>query len=240
MRKSIALLTLFISCFGCACTKTINYNSPSTIKDIIKSVVRIGISYTAEDKLTLSAEKKYYVATGFSIAADAEKTYILTNQHVCDMRSKAVYTLTLSSGKQKRAEFVKVDPFADLCILVTKQYIPPLVLAKSNGAQGDRVLVVGGPDGVFPIVTEGVISGYYNIHMKNNPEEDGKFEVHFRAQVMSTPIYGGNSGSPVINLDKEVVGIVFAARTNKEHISYIVPVSEIRRLLDTSEYVQEN
>lgn len=240
MRKCTisAILITFLTLIGCA--SRISYNSPKALKEATSSIVKININYISEDKVTLATAEKAYSATGFSIASTDVVSFVLTNQHVCDMGSKANYTLTLRSGENVRATFVRSDAFADLCLLKTNAIIPVLLLSKKNSSQGERVVVIGGPDGVFPIIVDGIISGYYNMHMKNGPDEDGNFEIHFRAQVMSAPIYPGSSGSPVLNTDGEVVGIVFAVRTDKEHIAFMVPISELLRFLDVQEYVDVN
>ena len=236
MRKVFALFMLWL--VGCACTPKFTYSSSSqNIKQAVSSVVKITINYVVEDKITLASVQKTYYATGFSIAATDVVSYVLTNQHVCSMRGNAEYTLTLRSGAKVRATFVRADSLADICLLKANAVIPPLPLAKHNATQGDKVITMGGPDGVYPLIVDGFISGYYDMHMRQDDDDDGEFEVHFRAQVMSVPVYHGSSGSPVLNMDGEVVGIVFAVRGEKEHISFMVPLSEIQRFLDTSEYV---
>lgn len=238
MRRSF--FALFILLLGCTCTQKITYNSPNTLKKITSSVVKINIEYVVQDKVTLATVQKAYAATGFSILATDVVSFILTNQHVCDMRQEANYILTTQSGLKMRAIFIRSDPFADICLLKVYGVIPALKLSKQNASQGDRIVTIGNPDGVFPVMVDGIISGYHNTHMKHGPDEDGDFEVHFRAQVMSAPIYPGSSGSPVMSMNNEVVGIVFAVRADKEHISFIVPINEVWRFLDIEEYVHMN
>lgn len=235
-----AFLALFLIT-GCACTPKITYNSSSKVlKQITGSVVKITVEYQVQDKITLAKVQKTYFATGFSFKTTDVVSFVLTNKHVCDMGPNANYTLTLQSGGKVQAVFVRADPFADVCLLKANAIIPPLTLAKRNASQGDRVLSIGGPDGAYPLIVEGFISGYYNMHMRNDADEDGDFEVHFRAQLMSAPVYPGSSGSPVFDVNGEVIGIVFAVRREKEHIAFIVPISEVLRFLDNSEYVHMN
>lgn len=235
-----AVLALVLST-GCACTPKITYSSSSkALKQATSSVVKISVDYQVQDKITLATVQKAYFATGFSIAATDVVSFVLTNKHVCDMGPNANYTLTLQSGGKVQATFVRVDPFADICLLKANGMIPPLKLAKDNASQGDRILSIGGPDGAYPLIIEGFVSGYHNMHMRSDSDEDGDFEVHFRAQVISAPVYPGSSGSPVFDVNGEVVGIVFAVRGEKEHIAFIVPISEVLRFLDTSEFVHMN
>lgn len=241
--RAIFITLALLGIMGSACSTIkpqLSYNSPQLLKKMIGSVVRITTDYTVEDKVILAKVRTQMFATGFSIDTDGKVSYILTNQHVCSMHSAAIYTLTLQSGEKVKATFVRVDDFADICLLKTPYAILPLHLSQSNAGQGERVISIGNPDGVYPIVVEGQVSGYFNIHMKTDAEDDNQFDVNFRSQIMSTPIYPGASGSPVMNTKGEVVGIVFAVRGEKEHISFMVPISEVWRFIDTSEYVQMN
>lgn len=233
------LLFLIVSILLGSCQK-FSYNSPSQVKETIGSVVKISVQYIAEDKITLASMHRGCIASGFSIAVNDNKSYVLTNKHVCEMQRAAEYKLLLSTGEVMSASFIRSDSFADICLLEANGVIPSLTLAERDATQGDRIITIGAPDSAFPIVVDGVISGYYDMNMQNALDDDGPFEVHFRAQVMSAPIYHGSSGSPVINVYGSVVGIVFAVRNDKEHIAFMVPVNEILRFLDRAEYVHMN
>lgn len=226
-------LGMIVLMSGCSVSRYFS----SDLKKSIKSVVKIEVKYHIQDKLTLSMIQKRYSATGFSILTTDTVSLILTNQHVCSMGADAEYLLILQSGENVKAKFIRVDEFADVCLLNTKSFIPALKLANENALQADRIITIGGPEGMYPIIVDGIMSGYYNMNMKKDEDEDGSFEIHFRSQVMSAAVYPGSSGSPVFNMSGKVIGIVFAVFRDKEHISYIVPISEVLRFLDTSDYV---
>nr|WP_156422753.1 trypsin-like serine protease [Bacillus sp. FJAT-29937] len=44
--------------------------------------------------------------------------------------------------------------------------------------------------------------------------------------MLSSPIYNGNSGSPVINLEGRVIGVVFAL-TTKDQIGLAIPIEKV-------------
>ncbi len=237
MHKGKFLFFIF-SIFIISCQND-TYGSPDYIKQAIKSVVKVSVDYVVEDKITLSSLRKSYVASGFSIYTDSNtnKSYILTNKHVCEMRSAAHYALTLSTGEVLSALYVRSDSFADICLIETTGSILPLALSRKNATQGERIVTIGAPDGIFPIIVDGTICGYYDIEMHNGINDDAMSNVNFRAQTISAPIYHGSSGSPVLNMHGNVAGIVFAVRNEKEHISFMVPISEVIRFLDITEYV---
>lgn len=235
--RIFSFAAFFIFMFGCACNNIITFNSPNINKRLASGVVLITKHYIARDSITLSLTDKKFSATGFSIFTENNVSYILTNQHVCNMKDVGEYMITTISGKKAEAKFVRVDAFADLCVLRAPIQIPALELAENNASVGERVMTIGAPTGVSPLFVEGMISGYYDIHMKNDPDEDGNFEVHFRCQITSIPIYPGASGSPVFDANGKVIGIVFATRIGAEHVSFIVPISEVKRFVEHVDYV---
>lgn len=228
---------------GCACgNRQLSYKSPEVIRESTKSVVHITIKYTVKEKSTFFSQvfttdaKKEYMATGFSIATKDNVSFVLTNKHVCSMEDEAEYELTLFTGKKVKASFVRNDAFADICLLKTNVIIRPVKLSLNNATRGDNLLSIGSPQGFFPMIFEGFVSGYHNTNMTD--KDDGKeFSVHFRAQIISVPVYPGSSGSPVFNRNSEVTGMIFAVYGDKEHISFMVPISEIWRFINVSENV---
>lgn len=83
-------------------------------------------------------------------------------------------------------------------------------IASSVPAVGDRVIVTGHPQGVFPaIITEGFVSGWMNGYL-----------------MISAGAYGGNSGGPVWH-DGKVVGLLVRGSVKYHHISLVVPLQAV-------------
>lgn len=239
MRK-LFLGLMFFAVMGFVGLSVYNQNDdkPAQVRKLIQSVVKIKVGAVVEDPETGASIIANMSATGFSSATNGKDvSFIMTNKHVCVMGNNAEYTLSLSDGSSAKARFLIMDTFADLCVLTTKKYIPSLKFAIKNADQGDKVMTIGAPDGVFPVVLDGNICGYAETNMKNNKDEPD-FEIHFRTQVVSVPVYPGSSGSPVLDNNNRVVGVVFAVRGEKEHIAFIVPVSEVWRFINRTEYVR--
>jgi putative serine protease PepD len=231
MKIAVLLLSLFVA--SCASLNT-EMKKSERLKES-NSVVIVLVHTQTKDILTGLVEPIGWSGTGFSVSEDGDGSTIITNKHVCNMKDDATYELTLADGSKHSATFVKVAPGADLCVLHTGQGIDPVVLAKQDAKKGDEVSVIGAPHGMYPMFTSGIVSGYYWIDMSES--EYGSFEVHVYAQMFSAPIYPGSSGSPVFDTSGKVVGIVFAGRSDADHMSWLIPVSEINRFLDTSQNV---
>lgn len=224
--KTALLLVLSLLVSSCA-----HYpKSASQLNKYYKStvIVRVAKTVTNADG---KDEKVGWSGTGFSLSNDHEGagSTILTNKHVCAAGDSASYTLTDHMGHKVPATFVRMAPHADLCLLHTDAVIEPVKLAPRDAKRGDHVFVVGAPHGVFPNFTEGYISGYCPVDIV-----DSTIEIHLRALCTSVAIYPGNSGSPVFDDNDRVVGIMFAGRSDSEHMTAMVPVELIYQFLDQS------
>lgn len=214
MKWIISLVVALAFLASCACSNSVTRKRREQSESVVIVTVMTALSG--------------WSGTGFSISADVDGATILTNKHVCSAQGNGSYVLTDYAGRKYEARFIRQDEGADLCILHTRAIVVPVKLASRNAVKGDGVSAIGAPHGQYPWFTSGVVSGRTWVEME---------EVHFWAQGTSIPVYPGNSGSPVFNDAGEVVGIIFAGRQDAEHMTYMVPVSEINRMLDTSENI---
>ena len=90
-------------------------------------------------------------------------------------------------------------------------------IASSVPAVGERVVVTGHPQGVFPsIITEGFVSGWMNGYL-----------------MISAGAFGGNSGGPVWH-DGKVIGLLVRGSVRYHHISLVVPLKSVHeRIAET-------
>ena len=218
------MLTLSLLLASCAhmpkSSEQLNKHFESTV---IVKVSKVIVDADGEEKIV------GWSGTGFSISRNDEGSDVLTNKHVCSAGDSAKYTLTDHNGNKVGAKFIRVADHSDLCLLHTEALIKPVKLAAHDARRGDHVMAVGAPHGVYPNFTDGIVSGYCPVDIAGP-----SFEVHLRAECTSIPIYPGNSGSPVFNDSDEVVGIMFAGRSDAEHMTAMVPVGLIYQFLDQS------
>lgn len=129
---------------------------------------------------------------------------------------------TTSGGSISR---FKNNHNVDLCIINFPNHGMELMTlnAKEDARFGDKVFIVGGPLGIFPMITEGYV-GQTNSSGSPNPFTNGKLLV-------SGIIGKGNSGGPVLNERGEVIGVIVMVNTTYNHIAYAVPLKRIKDFL---------
>jgi putative serine protease PepD len=157
-----------------------------------------------------------FSGTAFAIGkeADGGGTNLLTNFHVVeDLYRNGGRDVALEHTNARfQARIVRVDEANDLAVLQSDEKFPRLVAASEPAKPGQPVVVVGAPLGLSDTITTGVVSA-----VRTTP--DGPV-LQFDA-----PINPGNSGGPVINAQRQVVGIATAKARNAEGIGLAIPIA---------------
>lgn len=150
--------------------------------------------------------------TGFSIN---EGGTIITNQHVVE-GEKSV-TVAFPDDGLHNAKVVATYPAVDLAILEAEgEDFPALELAKSSSFnKGDAIYFIGNPLRFQGIANKGTIIGKTSLRDWEKP-----------VVMIDAPVYHGNSGSPVINQDGKVIGVVFATLDTEVHgqVGLYIPI----------------
>lgn len=156
--------------------------------------------------------------TGFSISKDG---YILTNHHVIE--DKLTITVAYPNQGLYSGEVVAEYPSFDLAVVkVDGKDLPHLTLAKNPEIKsGDHVYFIGNPLQFNGIANEGEIIGY-----------DASVALEKPALMLDAPIYHGNSGSPVINEQGEVIAVVYATKRHGDHgkVGLSIPITYFHEL----------
>ena len=157
--------------------------------------------------------------SGAVIKNDNFETLILTAEHVCNSSITAsgltedhtikFITITDWNGNMHDAEIIGADPINDLCMLkVHNTDIPSLKISRRQLIPGDRVYNMAAPYGIFGnkfiLTFEGFYSGLINSENK---------------QIYTIPAAPGSSGSPIINENGHLVGMIHSATESIENIA---------------------
>ena len=140
--------------------------------------------------------------------------FIITNYHVA---GKARYIrCTLSNGEKIDAYYYAGDPLTDIAIVKLKsnKKFPYAKFGNSSELKvGDWVIAAGSPYSLSQSITLGIVSNTKLVLPEfffpfNKLEIDGENVGSMITWIgHDAPIYPGNSGGPLLNLDGEIVGV---------------------------------
>ena len=161
-------------------------------------------------------------ATGFLI--DANNNFIVTNAHVV-REAKNHLIVENNKGDQFIAEAIYVDASSDIAILKVrdntfKKLTPiPYSIRRTNAELGEQVFTLGFPK-------QEIVYGEGYISAKNGYQMD---TIYCQ---LSTSANEGNSGSPVITKNGELVGIITSMETNAEGVVFAIKSSNIYKAIE--------
>src|SRR5260370_13252304 len=150
------------------------------------------------------------VGTGFFVSRDG---FAITNYNVIKGASRIIGRNT--SGANYSFERVYfVAPSVDLAILKFFAVdVPYLRLGSSQSAvEGQRILVIGNPNGLQGTVSDGLISAF---------REDRSY------MQITAPISPGSSGSPVLDEEGKVIGVAVSQIVEGQNLNFAIPVEKL-------------
>lgn len=178
--------------------------------------------------------------TGFIVEWKGVK-YILTNSHVCGgaERKKILH----KKKKIGHAEVLIYSKKYDLCLVqLPDRFKPPAVKLADSAALGERVLTLGHPHLGPQIAFSGVLVYRSPTNIVMGRPKDNKCEAPFvkhksffgstcinKMTLVHSTLYirAGQSGSPVVNHNGDLVGVVVALGGS------LIPLTTIRTFLES-------
>jgi Tfp pilus assembly protein PilF len=181
---------------------------PELVRRIKPSAVAIETFDSRGEKLSRGS--------GFFIETDR----IVTNRHVLEGAFRA--EVHASSGATFPVKGVlAVDAEGDLAVLKIDTPTPairPLPLDKTSPQEGESVVVIGNPLGLEGSVTNGIVSAVRDI------------PTFGRIIQITAAISAGSSGSPVVNMQGQVIGIATLQITGGQSVNFAIPSERISQL----------
>ncbi|HEV7744146.1 MAG TPA: trypsin-like peptidase domain-containing protein [Pyrinomonadaceae bacterium] len=203
--KRIWLSLLFVLCVVPSATAQ---DLPELVRRIKPSAVAIETFDSRGEKLSRGS--------GFFIDVDR----VVTNRHVIDNAFRAEvhsYTGTIYQVKG----VIAVDAEGDLALLrvdAPANQVRPLLLDKTSPQEGESVVVIGNPLGLEGSVTNGIVSAVRDI------------PTFGRIIQITAPISPGSSGSPVVNMQGQVIGVATLQITGGQSVNFAIPSERISQL----------
>ena len=207
--KHLAKLFLFLLSFSLYSFASAQENLPAIIKKISPSVVSV---ITYDEKGELSGQ-----GSGFFIN---QQGAVITNRHVLEGSGRA--EIKTASGKSYPLEAILAeDKEVDLIrfsVKIPAQEAIPLSISKSVPEVGEKVIVIGNPLGLEKTVSDGIVSAVRDI-----PGFGKILQI-------TAPISPGSSGSPVVNMKGEVLGVATFQSVEGQNLNFALPGERIEKL----------
>jgi len=214
LRKHIVFLVLIfgffvLACFGPVSPVLAQTDLPDLIKTVEPSIVVI---------LTFDqGGKQMGQGTGFFISKNGD---VISNYHVLQGASRS--RVKLLSGEDYPVKGVTAeDPEGDLVRIsvdIPEEKVTPLAISPAPPRVGEKVVVIGTPLGLDQTVSDGIVSAIREI------PGFGKIVQ------MTAPISPGSSGSPVLNMKGDVVGIATFLLVAGQNLNFAVPAERIAKM----------
>ena len=205
------LVGFFSTFLGAVSPALAQADLPSLIKKAESSIVVI-LTYTEEGE-------RLGQGTGFFIDKNGD---VITNYHVLDRAGRS--QIKVLSGEEYTVKgVVAEDPEGDLVRIsvdIPAEKVTPLPVSAAVPRVGEKVVVIGTPLGLDQTVSDGIVSAI---------REVPKFGKIIQ---MTAPISPGSSGSPVLNMKGEVIGVATFLLLAGQNLNFSVPgerISEMTR-----------
>ena len=174
----------------------------STIYDqVARSVVEIHV----EQLVVKGTQEKEFVlipsqGSGVLISTDGK---VITVAHL--VQSADTVTIQTESGERIPARVIASEPAADIALLQLERMptgLIPATLGNSDEVKtGQQSFIVGAPYGLHPTVTVGYIGGRHHPTSPFGPFQPSEMFL------TDASIHQGTSGSPLFNMNGQVIGI---------------------------------
>lgn len=156
------------------------------------------------------------IGSGFFITETGD---IITNRHVFQGAHKAEAETT--TGKFHISKVQGQDPVNDLVRLSlgrTGRKFQPLAMSNSMPEVGEKIIVIGNPLGLESTVSDGIVSA------------KRQFPPFGTVIQITCPISPGSSGSPVMNMRGEVIGVATFQMVQGQNLNFAIPISHVKAL----------
>lgn len=167
---------------------------------------------------------------------DAEKGYVLTNNHVIDQADKI--TVKLEDGREFKAKVRGKDDMSDIALiqLENPKNLTAVKIADSDKLRvGDFTVAIGNPFGLGQTATSGIVSALG----RSTGFDSGAYENYIQTDAA---VNRGNSGGPLVNLNGELIGIntaIISPSGGNAGIAFAIPsnmaISLVKQIIEFGE-----
>ncbi|QFI39768.1 Do family serine endopeptidase [Moritella marina ATCC 15381] len=211
------------------------------LEQVTPAVVNISVSGTKVSQQQIPEAFRYFFGPngpgsqqqaqpfqglGSGVIIDAEKGYILTNNHVIADADKI--QVMLKDGHEYEAKLIGADKGSDIALLQVKaKNLVAIKFADSDKLRvGDFTIAIGNPFGLGQTVTSGIVSalGRTGLQLEN-------LENFIQTDAA---INSGNSGGALVDLRGELIGIntaILGPNGGNVGIGFAIPANMANNLV---------
>jgi Do/DeqQ family serine protease len=180
-----------------------------------------------EDQTPQNAPAQRFQAVGSGVIFDAERGYVITNNHVVNRADKIL--ITLKDRRQLTAKLVAADPQTDVAVLkVEGDHLTSLPLGDSKRLQvGDYVVAIGNPFGVGQTATFGIVSAVGRTGLGIESYED-----FIQTDASINP---GNSGGALVDMAGRLIGMnaaIISRGGGNVGVGFAIPIDLVKTVAD--------
>ncbi|MGB1199971.1 MAG: Do family serine endopeptidase [Cognaticolwellia aestuarii] len=172
-------------------------------------------------------QERQFRGLGSGVIINADKGYIVTNNHVINDADEI--QITLKDGRQLDAKKIGSDEASDIALLQIEadDLVEVKVADSDNLRVGDFAVAIGSPFGLGQTVTSGIVSalGRSGLNIEN-------YEDFIQTDAA---INSGNSGGALINLRGELIGIntaILGPNGGNVGIGFAIPSNMVQNLVN--------
>jgi serine protease Do len=173
------------------------------------------------------AVERNFEATGSGVIVDAERGYVLTNDHLVE--NAVAVEVTTKDSRRFQARVVGHDQPTDIAVLRLEKAsgLKALSFGDSDRLEvGDFVIAIGNPFGLGQTVTSGIVSALGRTGLGIEGYED-----FIQTDASINP---GNSGGALVDLRGRLIGIntaILAPSGGNVGIGFAVPINMARSVM---------
>lgn len=206
LRPRLLLLLLLIPAFGGSVP------GQDSLPELVRRIKPSAVAIETFD----ASGKSLNRGSGFFVTRNS----IVTNRHVLERSSRV--EVHLNNGRIYTANgILAVDGEGDLALIqvtVPAEFAIPLLIRDTSPAEGESVVVIGNPYGLEGSVSDGIVSAVREI------------PGYGKIIQITAAISPGSSGSPVVNMRGEVIGVASLQAAEGQNLNFAVPSARIARL----------
>ena len=251
--KALLVTLFYIVLLSCS---NVKHNPPKLISETftyLTAHVRVEICGLTKNRKfkCLKLDPLRYRASGSVIKHIKEHSYILTVAHFCNINRNQVIEAATDSvmaesffkdiknikvdilieildgtGLTRIGKIISSNDLLDVCVLETDRIdVKAIKLATVKPVYGETLWNLSSPLGIVVPNSVPILKGIFSGDVKLNAGR------HISV-VTDLPAVFGMSGSPLINRNGKMVGMIYATNQHFKELSYAVKLKDIRKFLD--------